>query len=60
MSVLAVNRLCRDVLHDRAFRERIKADPAAAITGRDLTAEERGPSSPATLPSSTAWASTRS
>ena len=41
MSVLAVNRLCRDVLRDRAFRDRIKADPAAAIAGRDLTPEER-------------------
>lgn len=41
MSVLAVNRLCRDVLRDRAFRDRIKAEPAAAIAGRDLTPEER-------------------
>jgi len=41
MSILAVNRLCRDVLHNRAFRDRIKADPAAAIADRDLTPEER-------------------
>jgi Aromatic-ring-opening dioxygenase LigAB, LigA subunit len=41
MSILAVNRLCRDVLHDRAFRDRIKTDPAAAIADRDLTPEER-------------------
>ncbi len=41
MSVLAVNRLCRDVLRDRAFRERLKADPAGTIADRDLTAEER-------------------
>ena len=41
MSVLAVNRLCRDVLRDRAFRERMKADPAAAIADRGLTPEER-------------------
>jgi Aromatic-ring-opening dioxygenase LigAB, LigA subunit len=41
MSVLAVNRLCRDVLRDRAFREKLKTDPAETITDRDLTAEER-------------------
>lgn len=41
MSILAVNRLCRDVLHDRAFRDRINADPAAAIADRNLTPEER-------------------
>jgi hypothetical protein len=41
MSILAVNRLCRDVLRDRAFRDRLKTDPAAAIADRDLTPEER-------------------
>jgi Aromatic-ring-opening dioxygenase LigAB, LigA subunit len=41
MSILAINRLCRDVLHNRAFRDRIKADPAAAIADRDLTPDER-------------------
>ncbi len=41
MSVYAVNKLCRDALHDLAFREAIKRDPAAAIAARDLTEEER-------------------
>ena len=41
MSVYAINKLCRDALHDLAFREAIKRDPASAIAGRDLTAEER-------------------
>ena len=41
MSVYAVNKLCRDALHDLAFREALKRDPAAAITPLDLTAEER-------------------
>ncbi len=41
MSVYAINKLCRDALHDLAFREAIKRDPAAAIGLRDLTAEER-------------------
>jgi len=41
MSVLALNRLCREVLRDRAFRERMKSDPAAAVAQLDLTAEER-------------------
>jgi hypothetical protein len=41
MSTLEVNRLCRDVLHDRVFRGRLKTDPAAAIADRELTPEER-------------------
>jgi aromatic-ring opening dioxygenase LigAB LigA subunit len=41
MSVYAVNKLCRDALHDLAFRETVKHDPAAAIASRDLTAQER-------------------
>src|ERR1700684_3282913 len=41
VSVYAVNKLCRDALHDLAFREAVKRDPAAAIASRDLTAEER-------------------
>jgi len=41
MSVFAVNKLCHDALHDLAFREALKRDPAAAIAGRDLTADER-------------------
>ena len=42
MSVYAINKLCRDALHDLAFREALKRDPAAAIAPLDLTAEERG------------------
>jgi hypothetical protein len=41
MSVYAIDKLCRDALHDLAFREAVKRDPAAAIASRDLTAEER-------------------
>ncbi len=41
MSVYAVNKLCRDALHDLAFREAVKRDPAAAVASRDLTDEER-------------------
>jgi hypothetical protein len=41
MSVYAVNKLCRDVLHDTAFRDALKRDPAAAIASRDLTTDER-------------------
>jgi hypothetical protein len=41
MSVYAIDKLCRDALHDLAFREALKRDPAAAIAPRDLTADER-------------------
>jgi hypothetical protein len=41
MSVYAMNKLCRDALHDLDFREAIKRDPVAAIAPRDLTADER-------------------
>ncbi|MPZ56278.1 MAG: hypothetical protein GEU91_07195 [Rhizobiales bacterium] len=41
MSVLAVNRLLRGLLHDRDFRAAMKADPAKAMTGLDLTDAER-------------------
>jgi hypothetical protein len=41
MSVYAINKLCHDALHDLAFRDAVKRDPAAAIAGLDLTAEER-------------------
>ncbi len=41
MSVYAINKLCRDALHDLAFREALKSDPAAAIAPLDLTDEER-------------------
>jgi len=41
MSVLALDRLFREVLRDRAFRERMQSDPAAATAHLDLTDEER-------------------
>ena len=41
MSVFAVNHLCRELLRDHRFRAAMKADPAAALAGLDLTANER-------------------
>lgn len=41
MSVNALNRICREVARDHAFRAAMKSDPAAAIAGYDLTPEER-------------------
>jgi len=41
MSIFAVNHLCREVLHDHAFRAAMKADPAKALAPLDLTDEER-------------------
>ena len=41
MSVLAVNRLCRELLRDHAFRAAMQADPAAALAACDLTHQER-------------------
>jgi hypothetical protein len=41
MSVLAVNRLLRNLLHDRGFRAAMKADPATALSPLDLTEAER-------------------
>jgi len=41
MSVYAMNRVCRDVLRDKAFRDAMKADLGAALAERDLTNEER-------------------
>ena len=41
MSVYAVNHLCRQTLRDPAFREAMRADPAAAIAGLPLTDAER-------------------
>jgi hypothetical protein len=41
MSIFAVNHLCREVLRDHAFRTAMKADPAKALAGLDLTDEER-------------------
>jgi len=41
MSVNALNRLCREVLRDHAFRAAMKDDPATAIQAYDLTPDER-------------------
>ena len=41
MSVLNVNRLCRDVLRDHAFRAAMQSAPEQAMTRFDLTAEEK-------------------
>ena len=41
MSIFAVNYLCRELLRDHAFRAAMKADPANALDGKDLTDEER-------------------
>ena len=41
MSVLAVNRLLRGLLHDKEFRAAMRADPAKALAGLDLTDAER-------------------
>ena len=41
MSVHAIHKICREVLRDHNFRARMQSDPAAAIVGYDLTAEER-------------------
>jgi Aromatic-ring-opening dioxygenase LigAB, LigA subunit len=41
MSTYAVNKLCRDALHDLAFREALKRDPAAALAPLPLTDDER-------------------
>ncbi|MGC1777700.1 MAG: hypothetical protein WBB34_07110 [Xanthobacteraceae bacterium] len=40
MSVFAVNYLCRELLRDHAFRAAMKADPAKALSGLDLTEDE--------------------
>jgi len=42
MSIYAVNKLCRDALHDPAFREALQRDPKSAIAPLALTDEERG------------------
>ena len=41
MSVNALNRLCREVLRDHAFRAAMKDDPEKAIQGYALTPDER-------------------
>jgi Aromatic-ring-opening dioxygenase LigAB, LigA subunit len=41
MSTYAVNKLCRQALHDRAFRDQLKRDPEAAMATLPLTEAER-------------------
>jgi hypothetical protein len=41
MSIYAVNKLCRQTLHDLAWRDALKRDPASAIAAWPLTDEER-------------------
>lgn len=41
MSVYAINEICYKTVHDPEFRERLRADPAAAVAPFELTAEER-------------------
>ena len=41
MSVLAVNRMCRELLRDHDFRAAMKADPEKALRPLDLTDAER-------------------
>jgi hypothetical protein len=41
MSVLELDRLCRETLRDHAFRAAMKADPKAASARYRLTAEEK-------------------
>lgn len=41
MSIYAVNRLCHQLLHDKAFRKAMQDHPETAIAPLDLTEEER-------------------
>jgi hypothetical protein len=41
MSVLELDRLCRETLRDHAFRAAMKSDPQAAIARYRLTPEEK-------------------
>lgn len=41
MSAYAVNKLCRDALHNLEFRAALKSDPARALETRSLTEQER-------------------
>lgn len=42
MSVYTVHKVCYLVLHDPAFRERLREEPAGALADFRLTDEERG------------------
>jgi Aromatic-ring-opening dioxygenase LigAB, LigA subunit len=41
MSALAVNRLCREVLRDHAFRALMQSDPEKGVARFKLTPEEK-------------------
>ncbi len=41
MSIFAVNKLCRDLMHDKDFRARMKDDPKRTIAELDLSESER-------------------
>lgn len=41
MSVLELDRLCRETLRDHAFRKAMQTDPETAIARYRLTAEEK-------------------
>jgi hypothetical protein len=41
MSIYAVNKLCRDALHDPAFRNALKGNPEAALARLSLSSDER-------------------
>jgi hypothetical protein len=41
MSIYEIDKICYRVQHDPPFRERMRADPTAAIADAELTDEER-------------------
>ena len=41
MSLYGVHKLCRQALHDKAFRDSLTRDPQAAMAPLDLTDTER-------------------
>ena len=41
MSAHTINKICREVLRDHAFRAVMKSDPASALAKYELTADER-------------------
>jgi hypothetical protein len=51
MSIYAVNKLCRDALHDLVFREALKRNPREAIAHLPLNDDERA----ALLEGDVAW-----
>ena len=41
MTIFAVNKVCRDLMHDRDFRAHMKSDPKLALADLDLSDAER-------------------